>query len=264
MASAKFIRIAAALAFVLGGAGAHGEIYKWVDAQGQVHFSDKRYANEKAKRIDAEVVQEQQNPNQFVFYPDADALLQQNQKKPLGTSTALSAGHSQQGQNISLIRFDVASLLEELHRNPNKKLLRATLRLYANADDRLYGQNTTAEAGHFGKNGDNAFYLKPVHNNFEEKTVTWADFFDQSHYTPAAVRNLPSVTAPSSNEDNLKDYEIDVLPLIQQLMAANLRQFTLEMRLQRTSGRGQVTFFSREADPAKRPSLTVELFSEQN
>src|SRR5690606_19248404 len=102
---------------------------------------------------------------------------------------------------------------EDLHRNPQKKLLRATLRLYANTEDKLYGQSKE-DAGHSGKNGDNAFYLKPVHNNFEESIVTWVSFFDQSHYTPAAVRNLSTVTAPASDDDNRKDYEIDVLPLI--------------------------------------------------
>lgn len=244
-----------------------GEIYKWVDAQGRVHFSDKRYADERAKRIDEEPQLAQQGGNQFTFHPEADALLQQNQRQPLGQSTALSAGNwSQSGtryQSVSVMRFEIAPLLEEMHRNPQKKLLRATLRLYANADDKLYGQsvNNQEPAGHSSKGGDNAFYLKPVHNNFEEAQVTWSSFFDQSNYTPSAIRNLPGIAVPGSADDPQKDYEIDVLPLVQKLMEANLRQVTLEMRLQRTSGRAQVTFFSREAEVSRRPTLHVELFN---
>lgn len=242
------------------------EIYKWVDAKGQVHFSDKRYANEQAKRVDDTPLITQQNGNQFIFLPEADALLRQNQREPLGLSTALSAGQwSQSGssyQNVSVMRFEVGPLLEELHRNPQKKILRATLLLYANTDDTLYGQGVSQQAaGHSSKGGDNAFYLKPVHNNFDEKTATWEAFFNSSNYTPAAVRNLPGIAVPGSDDDNEKNYEIDALPLVQKLMEANLRQITLEMRLQRTSGRAQVTFYSREAEEGKRPSLQVELYN---
>lgn len=243
-----------------------GEIYKWVDASGRVHFSDKRYADERAKRIDEEPFLAQQNGNQFAFQPEADALLRQNQTQPLGKSTALSAGHwSQSGtsyQNVSVMRFEIGPLLEEMHRNPQKKLLRATLRLYANGDDKLYGQGVSNQepAGHSSKGGDNAFYLKPVHNNFDEANATWSSFFNQSNYTPSAIRNLPGIAVPGSEDDSLKNYEIDVMSLVRQLMAANLRQITLEMRLQRTSGRAQVTFFSREAEVSKRPTLHVELF----
>lgn len=256
----------ALMALPLGG---WGEIYKWVDAKGQVHFSDKRYANEQAKRVDEEPLLSQQGDNQFIFQPEADALLRQNQNQPLGLSTALSAGNwSQSGtryQSVSLMRFEVGPLLEELHRNPQKKLLRATLSLYANADDKLYGQGVSNQEppGHSSKGGDNAFYLKPVHNNFEEATVTWGSFFDQSNYTPSAIRSLPAITVSGSGEDPQKNYEIDMLPLLQKLMEANLRQVTLEMRLQRTSGRAQVTFFSREAEVSKRPTLQAELFDSE-
>lgn len=245
-----------------------GEIYKWVDAKGQVHFSDKRYADDRAKRIDEEPLLAQQNGNQFTFQPEADAMLRQNQGQSLGLSTALSAGHwSQSGttyQNVSLMRFEIGPLLEEMHRNPQKKLLRATLRLYANGDDKLYGQGVTNQEppGHSSKGGDNAFYLKPVHNNFDEAGVTWDSFFNQSNYTPTAIRSLPGIAVPGSDNEPLKNYEIDVLSLVQKLMDANLRQVTLEMRLQRTSGRAQVTFFSREAELGKRPTLQVELFND--
>lgn len=247
---------------------AQGEIYKWVDAKGQVHFSDKRYASGQAKRMDDTPLLTQQNGNQFIFLPEADSLLRQNQSEPLGLSTALSAGQwSQSGtsyQNVSVMRFEIGPLLEELHRNPQKKLLRATLLLYANLDDTLYGQGVTQEtAGHSSKGGDNAFYLKPVHNNFDEQTATWDSFFNPSNYTPTAVRSLPGIAVPGSDEDNQKNYTIDVLPLVQKLMEANLRQITLEMRLQRTSGRAQVTFYSREAEVDKRPSLRVELYNEE-
>lgn len=245
---------------------ARAEIYKWVDAKGQVHFSDKRYAQEGAERLNDEPLLTQQNDNQFLFQPEADALLRQNQREPLGLSSALSAGQwSQSGtsyQNVSVMRFEVGPLLETLHRNPNKKILRATLMLYANTDDALYGQRVSQETGgHSSKGGDNAFYLKPVHNNFDEKTVTWQTFYDASNYTPAAVRSLPGIAVPGSGDDNQKNYAIDVLPLVQKLMEANLRQVTLEMRLQRTSGRAQVTFYSREAEVGKRPSLQVELYN---
>lgn len=244
------------------------EIYKWVDAKGNVHFSDKRYADEKAQRIDEVTQVTQQNGNQFIFQPEADALLRQNQTQPLGLSTALSAGQWSQGgtsyQNVSVMRFEVGPLLEEMHRNPQKKLLRATLLLYANADDKLYGQGVTNQEapGHSAKGGDNGFYLKPAHNNFDENTTTWESFFDANNYTPTAVRSLPSIAVPGSDQDNQKNYEIDVLPLVQKLMDANLRQITLEMRLQRTSGRAQVTFYSREAEVDKRPSLQVELYDD--
>jgi hypothetical protein len=244
-----------------------GEIYKWVDAKGQVHFSDKRYADDRAKRIDDEPLLAQQGGNQFTFQPEADAMLRQNQNQPLGLSTALSAGNwGQNGtryQNVSVMRFEIGPLLEEMHRNPQKKLLRATLQLHANTDDKPYGQgvNSQEPAGHSSKGGDNAFYLKPVHNNFEEVAVTWSSFFDQSNYTPSAIRSLPGIAVPGSGEDPRKNYEIDVLPLVQKLMEINLRQITLEMRLQRSSGRAQVTFFSREAEVGKRPTLQVELFN---
>lgn len=245
------------------------EIYKWVDAKGQVHFSDKRYADDRAKRIDDAQLLTQQNGNQFTFQPDADALLRQNQDQPLGLSTALSAGNWSQGgtsyQNVSVMRFEVGPLMEEMNRNPQKKLLRATLHLHANSDDKLYGQGVSNQepAGHSSKGGDNAFYLKPVHNNFEEANVTWSSFFNQSNYTPNAVRSLPGIAVPGSEDNPQKNYEIDALPLVEKLMAANLRQITLEMRLQRTSGRAQVTFFSREAEVDKRPTLRVELFSDE-
>ena len=148
----------------------------------------------------------QQNGNQFTFQPEADAMLRQNQTQPLGLSSALSAGNwSQSGtsyQNVSVMRFEIGPLLEEMHRNPQKKLLRATLYLHANSDDKLYGQGVSNQepAGHSSKGGDNAFYLKPVHNNFDETGVTWDSFFNQSNYTPTAIRSLPEREAMHSNQ----------------------------------------------------------------
>lgn len=237
------------------------EIYKWVDAKGQVHFSDKRSAHEQAKPIDAQPAVADASGNEFLFQPEADALLRQGHTSPLGDSTLLSAASSTRGgnrtQEVSLLRFEISPLLAELHRNPTKKLLGASLLLYANTEDNPQGQEAP---GHMGGAVDTAFYLKPVHNNFDEKTITWEQFFNQNHYTPNAIRRLPGTAVPGT-EDAQHNYEIDLLPLLTQLTAGNLRQFTLEMRLQRIAGNARVNLYSREAAVEKRPSLRVLLAS---
>jgi|GEM_PF-6626598 len=238
-----------------------GEIYKWVDAKGQVHFSDKRHAHEEAKLIGSELVDTNPSGNEFVFQPEADVLLRQGTSNPLGNGTLLSAGNSSRGgkrtQEVSLLRFDISPLLAELHRNPTKKLLSASLMLYANTDENPHKQSAP---GHMGGPADTAFYLKPVHNNFEEKSITWEQFFNQNHYTPNAVRRLPGTAVPGT-DDARRDYDIDLLPLLTQLTAGNLRQFTLEMRLQR-AGNARINLYSREAVAEKRPTLRVLLMAE--
>jgi hypothetical protein len=239
-----------------------GEIYKWVDAKGQVHFSDKRNAHEQAKLIDSELLEADPSGNEFLFQPEADVLLRQGTAKPLGNTTLLSAGNSTRGgnrvQEVSLLRFDISPLLAELHRNPTKKLLSANLLLYANTEENPHNQ---AAPGHMGDASDTAFYLKPVHNNFDEKTITWEQFFNQNHYTPNAVRRLPGTAVPGT-DDARRDYDIDLLPLLTQLTSGNLRQLTLEMRLQRVSGNARVNLYSREAAVEKRPTLRVLLMGE--
>lgn len=239
-----------------------GEIYKWVDAKGQVHFSDKRNAHEEAKLIDSELVETDPSGNEFLFQPEADVLLRQGSSNSLGSSTLLSAGNSTRGgnrtQEVSLLRFDISPLLAELHRNPTKKLLSASLLLYANTEENPHNQ---AAPGHMGDASDTAFYLKPVHNNFDEKTITWEQFFNQTHYTPNAVRRLPGTAVPGTDEAN-RDYDIDLLPLLTQLTAGNLRQITLEMRLQRVAGNARINLYSREAALEKRPTLRVLLAGE--
>lgn len=233
------------------------EIYKWVDAKGQVHFSDKRHAHEQAQPIDSSVLGADPSGNELLFPPEADVTLRQGNNRPAGAATLLSAGN-EAPQEVSLLRFEISPLLAELHRNPGKKLLSATLQLYANTEDKPLGQEAP---GHKGSAADTAFYLKPVHNNFDEQAVTWEHFFNQTHYTPAAIRRLSGIAVPGS-EDSRHDYAIDVLPLVAQLMAGNLRQLTLEMRLQRLAGGARVNFYSREAAAEKRPGLRVVLADE--
>lgn len=238
----------------------NAEIYKWVDAKGQVHFSDKRHAHEDAKRIDDEPTLADPSGNEFLFHPDADAMLSQGQASPLGKGKLLSAGNSIRGgnrlQDVSLLRFEISALLTELHRNSGKKLLSATLYLHANTEEKVPGQ---ASPGHMGTAADTAFYLKPVHNNFYEKTVTWEQFYNQNNYTPNAIRRLPTATVPGG-EDSDHNFEVDLTPLMEQLIAGNLRQFTLEMRLQRTNT-ARVNVYSREAPVELRPALRVLLSS---
>jgi hypothetical protein len=237
------------------------EIYKWVDAKGQVHFSDKRNAHEQAKLVEGEAVAADPSGNEFLFQPEADVLLRQGSGNSLGNSSLLSVGNSTRGgsrvQEVSLLRFDISSLLAELHRNPTKKLLSASLLLYANTEENPHNQDAP---GHMGGVTDTAFYLKPVHNNFDEKTITWDQFFNQNHYTPNAIRRLPGTAVPGT-EDAQRNYDIDLMPLLTQLTAGNLRQFTLEMRLQRVAGNARVNIYSREASVEKRPTLRVLLTS---
>jgi hypothetical protein len=240
------------LAALLPSAG-FGEIYKWVDSKGRVHFSDKRNANEAAKPIDS-LITADPGGNEFLFHPEADVTLRQGDNQASGDATLLSVGNGNH-QEMSLLRFEISPLLAELHRNPSKKLLSATLLLYANTEDKPQGQEAP---GHMGSAADTAFYLKPTHNNFAEQTITWEQFFNQNHYTPAAIRRLPSAAMPGS-EDAHQNYSIDLMPLMEQLTAGNLRLFTLEMRLQRATGDARINLYSREAAVEKRPALRVLL-----
>jgi Domain of unknown function (DUF4124) len=240
------------------------EIYKWVDANGQVHFSDKKHAVDNAQRMDLDPAAEDANTNRLTLYPDADTILTENNQSPQGNSSALSAGNWNQGgsrlHNKTLIRFDLADLLKAVHTGKGKQVASATLRLVANTDDKIYGQgvNNQEAPGHSTLQGDNAFYLIPVHNSWDESTVKWADFYSSSHYTPSMIRKLPSIAADGSTSP-FQDYSIDVNALLREIVKSNVRELTLEMKLQRQPAMAQVTFHSREAAPEKRPALVIEL-----
>lgn len=241
------------------------EIYKWVDANGKVHFSDKKHAHEQAKRLDSEAeIDVAEQKNRLILYPEADALLSQNSTSPQGNSRALSAGSWHVGgttmQTTSLLRFDLSELLSLVNGKPGKRIASAQLILRANTDDKLYGQgvNNQEAPGHSAAKGDNAFYLMPTHNSWQENAVTWSDFYSSSHYTPTAIRNLPSIAVPGTTNP-AQDFDIDVKDLLQALFKANIRELTLEMKLQRLPSMAQVTFHSREADSESRPHLVITL-----
>lgn len=244
---------------------AYAEIYKWVDAQGRVHFSDKRHADERAKLLDDDKSASVKD-NQLILFPEADALLGRRQIQPQGHTPILSAGLwaatgvTQKYQSI--LRFDLTELIKVINNNPEKKLYRATLKLSANTDDKLYGQGSANNEtpGHSTLSGDNAFYLKPVHNSWSEDSVTWANFYTENNYTPSMIRNLPAISVDGSDGDAKKDFAIDVLPLFKQIAKSNINTLTLEISLQRKVKMAEVTFFSREAAAEKRPTLIIEFF----
>lgn len=243
---------------------ADAEIYKWVDANGRVHFSDKKHAREQAQRLDEEPEDENTNSNHLTFYPEADALLGENTTSPQGRSRALSAGRwnvaGTSMQNTSVLRFDLSELLAVVNGGKGKRLVSAHLALYANTDDKLYGQGVSNQEapGHSTLKGDNAFYLMPVHNSWDESSAIWTDFYSSSHYTPSTIRNLPSVAVEGSKTPS-QDYSIDVSEMLRAIISSNIRELTVEMKLQRLPTMAQVTFHSREADVDKRPRLIIEL-----
>lgn len=247
---------------------ATAEIYKWVDAQGRVHFSDKKHASEQAKRLHEEPDTANPNNNRLLLYPEADALLSKSSNSAQGHIPVLSAGIWQVGgtsmQNTSILRFDLGELLTLVNSGQGKRIMNAQLVLYANTNDKLYGQgvNNKEVPGHSTLKGDNAFYLMPVHNSWQEDTVTWSDFYSSSHYTPSTIRSLPSVAVPGSNSP-AQDFEIDVKNMLQALAKANVRELTLELKLQRMPSMAQVTFHSREAEPEHRPRLVIELLGNE-
>lgn len=240
------------------------EIYKWVDASGRTHFSDKKHASEQAQRLDAEPEAEDINKNRLVIYPEADALLTQSSDTAQGNSRALSVGRWHTGgtsvQSASLLRFDLSELLTRVNSGPGKRIARAQLGLYANTDDKLYGQgvNNQEPPGHSTLRGDNAFYVMPAHNSWEENKVTWSDYYSSNHYTPSAIRSLPSLAVEGSKSPT-QDFDIDVKDLLQKLAEGNVRELTLELKLQRLPTMAQLTFHSREAEPDYRPRLLIEL-----
>lgn len=240
------------------------EIYKWVDADGRVHFSDKKHANEKAKRLDVPPEDLASSKNRLILYPDADTLLSQNKNTAQGNARALSAGNWSVGgtsvQHTSLLRFDFTELLSVVNGDAGKRIASAKLYLYANTDDKLYGQgvNNQEPPGHSTLKGSNAFYLIPAHNSWQESQVTWPDYYSNSHYTPSAIRSLPSITVEASSSA-AEDYEVDMKSLTSKIVKNNIRELTLEMKLQRLPPMAQVTFYSKEAVADKRPRLIIEL-----
>lgn len=243
---------------------ATGEIYKWVDAKGRTHFSDKKHAHERAERMDSEPANHGANANHLVLHPEADTLLTQNNRVPQGKARILSAGRWNVGgntvQNTSLLRFDLTPLLSIINNSEGKTVASAKLHLFANLDDKIYGQGVSNKEppGHSNYKGDNAFYLKPVHNAWDEADAIWQDFYSSNNYTPGVIRNLPSI-AVSGSESPAQDYEIDIEDLIKQLLSNNIRELTLELTLQRTPVMAQVSFHSREAEAERRPTIVVDL-----
>lgn len=258
-------RLIVLLSLMLASPALPAEVYKWVDNKGKVHFSDKRYAHGGAERIDQQQHLVTEDGRTFRFLPSADALLNQVGTTPQGRSSALSAGTWTQAgstyQVASLLRFDITELLEKILEDPQKKLYRAQLSLSANLDDKVYGQGSVNDAkpGHSTLRGDNAFYLKPVHSNWEEDTATWPLYYNSNHQNPEPVRSLPSIAVNGSGDNNRRDYTIDVTDLVKQLINGHVREFSLEMTLQRRSTMAAVTFYSREANEGKQPTLVIEL-----
>lgn len=243
----------------------HAEIYQWVDEQGRVHFSDKRGAKKDAtvRGETAEAVTT--DGFTFNFAPQADALLSSTSTSPQGKSSILTSGYwtsnNKALETKSLLKFDLSPLLQELNTNTQKRLADATIELYANTLDKFYGQGVTnrESPGHSTLRGDNAFYLKPSHNNWQEETVTWSEYYSSGQYTPVAIRKLPAISAPGSEGVPDKNYRIDVTELLAGLILAQQREITLELTPLRKASMAQVTFYSREASPETSPRLVVNL-----
>lgn len=241
------------------------EIYKWVDANGKVHYSDKRSAQKNAQSMDEPKSQVTDDGFEFTFLPQADALLNNSTEQAQGKSRILSSGFGEGRSKPfavkSLLQFEITELLQELNKSPIKRLDIATLELHANTTDNMYGQGSInrESPGHSTADGDNAFYLKPVHNNWSEADVTWSSFYSPSNYTPLNIRKLPSILVPGSGGIPGKNYNIDVTELVASLILQQQREFTLEMSPQRKSRKAQVTFYSRESDPDKAPKLLIKL-----
>ena len=259
--------LSALLALTLTGAvsPAYAEIYRWVDDQGRVHFGDKRSAPKTAKPNGEQEQSVTSDGLTFTFLPQADALLSTTHKNSQGKSSVLSSGYwsTPKGklETKSLIQFEITPVLKELNTNKHKHLANALIELYANTDDKLYGQGTTNKQspGHSTLRGDNAFYLRPTHNNWQEGSVTWSEFYGGRYIVPSGVRQLPVISARGSNGDPDKNYIIDATELIAALILTQQREVTLEMTPQRTSTMAQVTFYAREAQENKRPRLIVKL-----
>lgn len=257
-------RCAMLLCLSLPSVSAAAEVYKWVDANGRVHFSDRKHAAEQAQRVDAQPEAESAADNRLVLYPEADAMLRQSASSAQGSTPVLSAGNWSVGgsaaQTTSVLRFELSDLLSAVHGAPGKRLASAELLLFANTDNKIYGQgaNNQQPAGHSTYKGDNAFYLKPSHNSWSEAEVTWSEYYSSSHYLPSAIRNLPSLTVAGSESAD-QNFTIDVRQLVEQLLKNNLREITIEMKLQRLPPMAQVTFHSREAEAHLRPRLVVQL-----
>lgn len=252
--------------WAFGAPTAQAQVYRWVDESGRVHFSDRRYAREGFQPLEKPPAVASDDGWLFTFTPQADAALLSNRNNAQGKTRFLSAGQwtarGNSYQVASLMRFDITPLLAHLHTSePRKRVARAELTLYANTEDKLYGQGSANKEapGHSTLQGSNAFYLKPAHNNWEESRVTWSQYYDPSHYTPSTIRNLPAVSAPTSGDDRERDYALDVTELLLALVRSNTREFTLELTPQRRSAMAQVTFFSREAGQDKAPRLVIEL-----
>ncbi len=243
---------------------AHAEIYKWVDENGRVHFSDKKHAADNAQPLYAE--QLNSDPNVVVITAEADAMIGEHWLRPRGSLNILSAGQWQVGnrrqKNNSLLRFDFADLISRLRANPNLSIRRAELLLFANTEENVYNSDgkNSEPPGHSNLAGDNAFYLKAVHNNWQESDILWKTFYNSDNYTPASVRNVPVLSVPGSGKDNTKDFVIDFQPIIHYVDQTNLRTLSLEMSLQRSSRMAQVSFYSHESPLEKRPRIEVELF----
>ncbi len=242
---------------------AYAEIYQWTDENGRVHFSDQRAARKDAMRRGEKPNQATTDGVNFRFLPQADALITSNSEQPKGKASMLSTGYwktrTVEYQTRSIVRFEITELLKALNMHKLKHLDTARIEFFANTQDKLYGQGITNKQspGHSTLRGDNAFYIKAVHNNWSEDDVTWQTFYAPTHYTPLAIRKLPSISAPGSDGVPDKNYWVDATDLIAALVLAQQREFTLELSPQRKSTMAQVTFFSRESD--KPPVLTVKL-----
>lgn len=242
----------------------YAEVYKWVDSKGKVHLSDKRAAPQQAVQLDAPALMGKDG-NQFNFIPEADALLHSKKNSPQGKSTALSTGFWNSSRSAyevtSILRFDISALIAEVNSHPNKEIVSAHLHLFANTTDRIYQKrrNNAAPIGHSTLKGDNAFYVKAVHSNWDEHTTTWSQYYSNTNYTPSRIRVLPFAKVSGSANDNSLDYKIDLLELIKQCSKTNMRELTLELRLQRQPAMAEVAFYSKEAETGKQPTLTIKL-----
>jgi len=211
---------------------AHAEIYRWVDESGRVHFGDRRSAPKQAELKGRPKSTITTDGMAFTFLPQADAMLSATQTQPQGQATILSSGywrsHNGNLETKSLLQFEITPLLDELNKHKHKLLANASIAFYANTQDKLYGQGTTntQSPGHSTFRGDNAFYLKPVHNNWKEASVTWASFYSGDHVTPNAIRQLPVLSVPGTAGDPDKNYMIDATELVAALILAQQREFT--------------------------------------
>lgn len=234
------------LGLFLCSSAVYPEVYKWVDEKGRVHYGDKRHAKANdVKTTDTSHTLDKAGRT-LTLYAVADTELQQGSRQARGTANQLKAGFQSYRNTTrafhSIIKFDSSMLLSVLQQK-SKRIASASVELS------LSRSKTNIS--------NNAFFLIPSHNRWNEKKAHWQSYYEATN-VPYSIRKLPFMTAPSSDSIDGNVYRIDALPLTQALAQNNMRELTLEIKLQRTSAVTDIHFHSREAGIENSPKLRIE------